>query len=103
MGGGGQPGPAPLPGQPGGGSLGGPRAVHSDPPALATAATGFIFPLATRAGRRRVADSIGWERKAVDEAVQALGRDEFLHWCGESGELLHMPPLPDQLSSQHDK
>lgn len=78
----------------------GPRPIDIDPLAVSQADHAFTFALANPADRRRVADSIGWEPKDFDAAVQDLGKFEFLHWSAETGELLHMPALPNQRKGQ---
>lgn len=78
----------------------GPRPVDIDALQLSQADFAFIFALANPADRRRVADSIGWDPREFDQAVHNLGQFEFLQWTSLDNELLAMPPLPPEKSSQ---
>jgi len=72
----------------------GPRPIGVDPLVLAQANWVYVFDLPNPADRRRVADSIGFDPAAFDDAVAGLGRFEYLRYDKANKDLAHFPPLP---------
>jgi hypothetical protein len=77
------------------------RPMLLDPLVLANADWIYVFRLKNPADRRRVADSIGWDPKDFDDAVQALGPHEYLRYDDAIDDLAHFPALPEELLKRH--
>lgn len=78
-----------------------PRPLTVDPLVIANADWVYIFKLKNPADRRRIADSIGWDPKAFDRAVDELGPFEYLRYDDKTDDLAHFPPLPIDLIRHH--
>lgn len=70
----------------------GPRPITLDPLVLAQSDVVYVFALPNPADRRRIADACGIEPATLDDAVNGLGKHEYLRWDGV--ELVAFPPLP---------
>jgi len=87
----------------------GPRPQTIDPLALQQCDLVYIFEILNPADRARLAETIGWDPKDLDAAIEDLGRHEYLRFdCNEEkpdpGEedirLIHFPALPQDLVDQ---
>lgn len=72
----------------------GPRPMGVDPLVLSQADVVYAFDLPNPDDRRRLADSIGWDRKSLDQAFADLGDHEYLRYVAKGHELDIMPALP---------
>jgi hypothetical protein len=77
------------------------RPMRTDPLVIANADWVYMFKLKNPADRRRCADSIGWNPKDFDDAMEALGPFEYLRYDDEIDDLAHFPPLPEELLKHH--
>ncbi len=78
-----------------------PRPLTVDPLVISQADWVYIFRLPNPNDRKRVAECIGWDPKAFDEAVFALGRFEYLRYDAGEEDLAHFPPLPAHVIRHH--
>lgn len=72
----------------------GPRAVGFDPLLLSNADYLFVFDLPGIHDRRRVAETIGVDEKALSKAIFALPEHGYLRWDAGAREMVEFPPLP---------
>lgn len=77
----------------------GPRPMRIEPLALQQCDEMLLFDLPNPADRRRVAETIGWEPRELDEAfreLKAAGDHWFLRYSAGPHELVLCPPLPPE-------
>lgn len=72
----------------------GPRPKTIDPLVVAQADYVYVFQMPNPDDRKRVAEVIGYDPKAFDEAVHDLERFHYLRWDAREQELIEFPPLP---------
>lgn len=82
----------------------GPRPVTVDPLVLQQSDLVYVFKLPNPNDRKRVAETIGYEPRDMDEYVRAVGVNECLRFDaneqdpsdanGQDYRLVHLPPLP---------
>jgi hypothetical protein len=75
----------------------GPRPIDIEPLALQQADEVFLYDLPNPNDRRRIAETIGFPPKVIDEAVEQLrakGSHWFLRYRRRGHELVLCPPLP---------
>jgi hypothetical protein len=71
-----------------------PRPLTVDPLVVANADWVYVFKLPNPNDRKRVAECIGYDPKAFDAAVHALGPFEYLRYDSEADDLAWFPALP---------
>lgn len=71
-----------------------PRPIDIDPLVMSQADYVYVFKLPNPNDRRRVADCIGYDPGAFDDAVHGLGQFEYLRYSSADDELLHLPAIP---------
>ena len=86
------------------GVFAGPRPIGVDPLVLAQSDVVYIFELRNPADSKRVAEVVGWSPEEMRDAVDDLGRHEYLRYDAniakpenedeEDMRLVHCPPLP---------
>jgi hypothetical protein len=84
-----------------------PRPQTMDPLVLQQSDVVYVFETMNPHDRRRIADSIGWDPRAFDESVHALGPHEYLRFdsnelkpetdADEDPRLVHFDALPEPL------
>jgi hypothetical protein len=78
-----------------------PRPMTIDPLAISQADWTYTFKQKNPADRKRIAENIGYDPKAFDAAVGALGEHEYLRYDDGRDDLAHYPPLPEHLLAHH--
>lgn len=88
----------------------GPRPQTIDPLVLAQADVLYVFELQNPADRRRIAESIGWDPRDFDAAVDELRAHEYLRHDAREPKpesenepdlrLIHFPALPEDVVAQ---
>ena len=78
-----------------------PRPLTVDPLVVSQADWVYVFKLPNPNDRKRVAESIGWDPKAFDEAVHDLEQFEYLRYDSGRDDLAHFPALPAELIRHH--
>jgi hypothetical protein len=72
----------------------GPRPMTIDPLVMAQADVVYAFDLPNPDDRKRLADTIGWDRRDVDDAMAELPDHGYLRFVASEHELAIFPPLP---------
>lgn len=72
----------------------GPRPMTIDPLVMAQADVVYAFDLPNPDDRKRLADTIGWDRRDVDDAMAELPDHGYLRFVAAEHELAILPPLP---------
>lgn len=86
----------------------GPRPIKVDPLVIGQADLVYVFEMQVAADRKRVAETIGWNLRDFDDAVDDLGAHEYLRFDANEPKpdpydpakdlrLVHCPKLPDDV------
>lgn len=88
----------------------GPRPIGVDPLVFAQSDVVFVFELRNPADVKRIAEGVGWSPNDLREAVDDLGRHEYLRYDAnvpkpetdeeEDMRLIHCPALPPDIVKQ---
>lgn len=76
----------------------GPRSVDMNPLLLSQADVVYVFDLPNVLDRRRLAETLGYEEKAITKAIFDLpGEYAYLRFTQSPREVVEFPPLPPEL------
>jgi len=77
----------------------GPRSVDVNPLLISQADYLYIFDLPGVHDRRRIADTIGVDERALSAAIFALPEHGYLRWDAGTRDMVEFPPLPFRAAS----